>query len=111
MCSWNSILWSDESWFKRKRVFNLHNLHQEAVENHCIIRQDRFPHQFELNSWVRILEGKIIDKFELSSRFNDLDFSKDELKNLLNEIPQEIRDRMWLQHDGALAHFLQQVTK
>lgn len=109
-----SILWSDESCFKRMGIFNMHNLHFWNVENPHIVRQDRFQHQFGVNLWAGILDGKIIGPFELPPRLNGvryLQFLRDELGNLLNEVSQDVRDRMWLQHDGAPAHFARQVTE
>lgn len=108
----NSILWSDESSFKRVGVFNMHNLHYWSRENPQIVREDRFQHQFGVNLWAGILDGRVIGPFELPSRLNGvryLDFLRNDLNNLLEEVPQEVRERMWLQHDGAPAHYSRQV--
>lgn len=110
----NLIMWSDESCFKRLGVFNMHNLHHWAIENPRIVREHRFQHQFGVNLWAGILNGKIIGPFELAPRLNGaryLHFLRNDLGNLLADIPQDIRNRMWLQHDGAPAHFSRQVTE
>lgn len=110
----NNILWCDESCFKKIGVFNMHNLHHWAVENPRIIREDRFQHQFSVNLWAGILDNKVIGPFELPSRLNGaryLEFLRNDLNNLLVDVPQEIRGRMWLQHDGAPAHYSRQVTQ
>lgn len=109
----DSILWSDESCFKRVGVFNMHNLHCWAVENPKIVREDRFQHQFGVNLWVGILGGRVIGPFELPPRLNGaayLQFLRTDFNTLLEDIPQEVRERMWLQHDGAPAHYSRQVT-
>lgn len=110
----NSILWSDESCFKRVGVFNIHNLHEWAVVNPRIVREDRFQHQFGVNLWAGILDGKLIGPFELPPRLNGaryLQFLRNDLSNLLANVPQEVCERMWLQHDGAPAHYCRQVRE
>lgn len=110
----NSILWSDESCFKRMGVFNIHNLHHWSVVNPRIVREDRFQHQFGVNLWAGILDGRMIGPFELPPRLNGagyLQFLRRDLGNLLADVPQEVRERMWLQHDGAPAHYSRQVTE
>lgn len=110
----NSILWSDESCFKRVGVFNMHNLHHWAVVNPHTVREDRFQHQFGVNLWLGILDGRVIGPFELPPRLNGaryLQFLRSDLETLLEDIPQEVRERMWLQHDGAPAHYSRQVTE
>lgn len=106
------ILWSDESSFRRLGVFNMHNLHFWAVENPRIRREDRFQYQFGINLWAGILGGRLIGPFELPARLNGdryLEFLQQHLYDLLEDVPLDLRARMWLQHDGAPAHSAQIV--
>lgn len=108
----NKILWTDESSFRRVGIFNIHNLHYWAVENPHIIRDDHFQHQFGVNLWAGIVEGRLIGPVELPSRVSGdtyLTFLQNELDGILEDVNiQTLRD-MWLQHDGAPPHFARQV--
>lgn len=59
-----------------------------------------------------ILNGQIIDPFELPENLNREiyhDFLEDELPNLLEDAPLATRRAMWLQNDGCPAHYARGV--
>lgn len=109
----NNILWSDESSFMRIGIFNIHNLHYYARTNPHVVRNDRFQHQFSINMWAGIIGGQLLT-FELPPRLNGaryLNFLQNNLNELLEqaEISQQVQQSMWLQHDGAPAHYAREV--
>lgn len=110
----DSILWSDESTFKKDGFMNLHNLHEWRIENPHLIREDRSQYRFKVNLWTGILNGKIIGPFELPENLNGeiyLNFLQNVLPNLLEDVPLSIYGRLWFQQDGCPAHYARLVRE
>lgn len=110
----NKILWTDESSCHRRGIFNIHNLHSWNFENPHIMRPDRFQHQFKINLWTGILNGHVIGPFEFPPTLNSenyLEFLQIQLTHLLEDVPLEVRQTMWFQHDGCPAHYGRQVRE
>lgn len=87
---------------------NLHNLHSWELENPHLMREDRSQYQFKINYWTGILSGIIIGPFELPGNLTGqsyLEFLQNDLPNLLEEVPEELRESYWLQNDGCPAHY------
>ncbi|KAJ8728535.1 hypothetical protein PYW07_006231 [Mythimna separata] len=104
----NKILWSDESSCRRDGYLNLHNLHSWQLVNPHLMREDRSQHQFKINLWAGIINGQIIGPFELPATLNAeyyLHFLRNELPTLLENVPEDVRQAMWLQNDGCPAHY------
>lgn len=111
----NKVLWSDESSFRRMGIFNTHNLHYYSRVNPHIIRNDRFQHQFGINMWAGIIDQKLM-LHEMPPRLNGaayLNFLENNLNPILNEaeVPEEVREEMWLQQDGAPPHYAREVRQ
>lgn len=110
----DKILWSDESTCRKDGFLNLHNLHSWQLENPRLIREDRSQYQLKINLWTGIINGQIIGPFELPAILNAdiyLDFLVNTLPGLLEDVPQEIRNEMWLQNDGCPAHYAVRVRE
>ena len=63
-----------------------------------------------LHVWVGIINGYIIGPHFFERTINGemyLDFLRNDLPGYLEEIPLNVRQRMWFQHDGAPAHHYQ----
>lgn len=108
----HKILWTDESCFTRTGVFNHHNSHIWAQENPRGIRIRSFQHEFSVNVWLGLINGYICGPFFLPPRLNSvlfLDFLTNNLYDLFDDIPAEVRHNSWFQMDGAPAHFGRQV--
>ena len=76
------------------------------------MREDRSQYQFKINLWTGILNGKIIGPFQLPETLNGdiyLDFLRNQLPNLLEDVPLNILRDMWYQHDGCPAHYARPV--
>lgn len=46
------------------------NLHHWIAVIPLIVQEDRFQHQFRVNLWAGILDGRIIGPFKLPQRLN-----------------------------------------
>lgn len=102
-----TILWTDESHFKRNGIFNIHNYHSWAVDNPHLARQSNFQEQFSVNLWSGIVNEQLIGPFQLPDRLDGeeyLNFLRNNLNPLLEEIDLETRRDMFFQHDGAPCH-------
>nr|CAI5818536.1 unnamed protein product [Callosobruchus analis] len=85
------ILFTDEASFTRSGVTNLHNRH---------------------NVWMGIVENMLIGPFRLPIRLNGenyLYFLQNNLLQLLENVPLELRRNMWFMQDSAPAHFTRAV--
>lgn len=104
----DKILFSDESAFTREGIFNTRNSHVWHYENPHEIVLRGYQDRFSVNVWAGIIGNKIIGPYLLPNRLSGpiyLTFLRETLPELLEELPVETRVRMWLQHDGAPAHF------
>lgn len=110
----SSILWTDESYFSRDGVFNMHNNHQWALQNPHTVRVHAHQQRFGLNVWAGILGNFLIGPFVFPERLSaDIfrDFLQNDLDDLLENVPLAVRRRMWLQMDGAPAHYGRNVRE
>lgn len=102
------ILYTDEAQFTREGVFNQHNLHQWREENPHAVREHGFQHRYSVNVWAGILGDRIIGPHIFPGTLTGNMYSaflEFILPQLLENVPLNIRRRMWFQHDGAPAHF------
>ena len=102
-----SILFSDEACFTRDGYFNSRNSHIWHDENPHAVAPRRHQQQFSVNMWAGIL-GENIIVYLLPARLSAniyLDFLQNILPLLLQNIPLNLRNNMWFQHDGAPPHF------
>ena len=99
------VLFTDEFTFTRNGILNLRNMHVWADENpHAQVVQSH-QHRFSINIWAGIIADHIIGPHLLPNRLTGeiyLTFLRDTLPTLLDTVPLEIRQVMWLQHNGAL---------
>ena len=104
----NLVLFTDEAQFTRDGIFNFHNQHNWMEDNPHAIVQSRHQHQFSINVWAGIIGNELIGPHILPRRLTGnayAYFLEHDLPRLLDVIPLETRDLMWLMHDGAPPHF------
>lgn len=109
-----TILWTDESHFKRCGIFNIHNYHSWNIENPHLPRESNFQEQFSVNLWSGILNGQLISPFELPDRLNGeayLNFLRNNLDGLLEDMDLLTIRHMIFQNDGAPCHFARIVRE
>lgn len=110
----NHILWTDEATFTRAGFTNHRNAHIWAVENPHVMWPTTFQHQFSINVWAGIIDDLIIGPYILPNRLNQeifLNFLQEIFPTLLEDVPLATRLNMWLQLDGAPAHFARPVRQ
>lgn len=102
------VLFTDESTFHNNGLVNRHNFHYYDTENRHLYRTvDR------QNRWCINVFGGIIDDYVIGPYFFDehlngaifLRFLKHDFWTLLENVPLDVRRKMWLQLDGAPPHF------
>lgn len=102
------ILWSDEASFKSDGTINRHNMHYWSETNPRWMREVQSQGRWSINVWCGILGGQIIGPFIFNETLNGeryLNFLRNELPLLLEDVPLAIRRDMFFQHDGCPAHF------
>lgn len=103
-----TILWTDESHFKRCGVFNIHNYHSWNIQNPHESRGSNFQEHFSVNLWSGIVNGQLIGPFELPDRLNGdsyLNFLREDLNGLLDNVDLATRRNLIIQIDGAPCHY------
>lgn len=106
------VLWTDEAQFTRSGLFNSRNFHMWMEDNPHATWEHSHQYQFSVNMWAGIIDNKLIGPIELPARLNAehyLNFLRDDLNTLLEDIDLETRRLMWYQHDGAPPHYARVV--
>lgn len=102
------VLFTDEASFTREGIFNNRTAHCWSAENpHAVVVRGH-QERFAVNVWAGIIGDHLIGPYLLPNRLNSavyLAFIRDILPNLLENVPLQVRNVMWFQHDGAPAHF------
>lgn len=108
------ILSVDEAIFTRNGINNFRNTHVWAIDNPHAIKRTNFQHRFSVNVWAGIVNGILIGPHILPDRLTGeeyLNFLQNHLPNLLEQVPLNIRQDMWLLQDGAPPHFRRDVRE
>src|SRR5699024_3507992 len=108
----DKVLFSDEASFSNNGGVNKHNCHYYAQNNPRWMRAGHFQRVILTDVWCRIIEGKIIGPFFFHEKLNGqvyLNFLRNFLPMLLEEVDLNTRQNMWFQQDGAPPHFHRDV--
>jgi hypothetical protein len=102
-----NILFTDEANFSRDCIRNFRNNHIWAEENPHDFFEGNHQYQFSLNVWLGIIDDHLIGPYFLPRRLDGDSYCHllEELPIILEEVPIQIRQRLWFMHDGAPAHF------
>lgn len=106
------ILFTDEAFFTRRGITNVHNEHVYADENPHAIKVKHFQHEFGINVWMGVINNLLVGPFELPNRLNSneyLAFLRDHFQPLLEDVPYALRRDMYFMQDGAPPHFARAV--
>lgn len=104
----SSILFTDEAGFGHNGIFNLHNEHYWCDENPHLVVEHGYQNKFAVNVWAGIIGDHLIGPHFFPQRLNGaiyLDFLRNQLPILLEDVPLGVRNEMWLLHDGAPPHY------
>lgn len=102
------VLFSDESTFTNHGTINRHNMHYWSVENPHWLRQVEHQRPWNVNVWCGIIGDKLIGPHFIHGHLNGEKYQQlleDVLPTLLEDVPLDVRQTMWFQHDGCPAHF------
>lgn len=111
------ILWTDESKFDQDGITNYHNLHYwspKAQLNPNKKRVKGSQRRFSLNVWMGIVSNYLIGPYFLPERLDGEtyeNFLRQDLSDLLDDIPLDLIRDMWFQHDGCPAHYRRSVRE
>ena len=96
------------SSFSNNRGVNKHNCHHYAQNNPRWIREGHFQRVYSTSAWYGILGNKILGSSFFHERLNGqvyLNFLRNILPMLLEEVDLQRRLNMWLQQNGAPPYF------
>lgn len=102
-----SILWTDESKFDQDGITNYHNAHYwapKAGRNPNKKRVKGSQRRFSPNVWMGIISNHLIGPYFLPHNLNGEtyeNFLRQDLPDLLENIPLNLIRDMWFQHDGC----------
>lgn len=101
------VLWSDESNFSNKGMFNRKNYHFWSRENPFLAHPTNPQHRFSLNVWCGMIGSKIVGPFFYrgsltGERYED--FMSHVLEDFVDNVNLMDRPRIYFQQDGAPAH-------
>ena len=102
------ILWTDEAIFNREGCFNSHDKHVWSDENPLALRPRAAQVRWSINLWAGICGEFIVGPYILPDRLDGPAykyFLEHVLPDLMDDIPYEVRQNMYYQHDGAGPHF------
>lgn len=110
----SKILFTDEAGFSREGIFNYHNNHFWADVNPHEISQRRHQVRFSVNVWLGVIGDVLLGPVFLPNRLNGasyLDFLRNMLPELLDDMTLHERATMWFMQDGAPPHFTLDVRR
>ena len=108
------VCFGDEATFNSNGSLNRHNCHYWSPVNPYWYRQVLNQHRWSLHVWVGICNGQIIGPHFFERTINGemyLDFLQNHFPGYLEDIPINVRQRMWFQQDGAPAHYSRRVRR
>jgi hypothetical protein len=110
----STILWTDEATFNSDGGVNCHNMHYWSAENPHWMQTVQHQGRWSVNVWCSILGGTIIVPYFFNRALTGnvfLEFLRNTLPILLEDINLELRRNMFLQLDGCPAHFANNVRE
>lgn len=110
----SKIMFSDEATFRSNGAVNRHNMHYYSTVNPFWVREIQNQNHWSLNVWCGIKNLQIIGPYffhEPLTGHRYLNFLQNELPQLLEEVDNIEREQMWIQQDGAPAHYHREVRE
>lgn len=104
----STILWTDEATFNSDGGVNFHNMHFWAAENPHWMQEVQHQGRWSVNVWCGIIGGTIVGPYFFEQALTGnifLEFLRNTLPVLLENVNLELRQNMFLQLDGCPAHF------
>lgn len=108
------VLFTDECTFHSNGIPNKHNYHHYAQENPHITMPINNQNRFSINVWAGIIGQHLIGPHFFEERLTGaryLEFLRNTLPELMEDVPLNVIRHMWFQHDGAPVHFTQPIVE
>lgn len=108
------VLFTDECTFHRNGFVNRHNFHFYDTDNPHRVFVNNFQHRWSINVWGGIVHDFVIGPYFFENRVTGevfLNFLREDFPRLTQDLPDFVRHHMWLQLDGAPAHFSANVRE
>lgn len=102
------ILWTDESTFHNNGLVNGRNYHYYSDTNPHLVVEAHRQNRWSVNVWGGIIGTQIIGPYFINGTLTGqtyYNFLNNEFLELLEDVPLIVRRNMWLQQDGAPAHY------
>lgn len=103
----DGLLMSDECQFYNDGSVNRHNCHYYAQENPHWAMDGHTQRRWHVNVWCGIVGNHVVGPYFIEGNVDSLsyvNFLNNILPELLENVPLQIRMRMWFQQDGHPAH-------
>lgn len=103
----NRILWTDEANFSNRGMFNRKNTYCWSDQNPLQINPAKHQRQFSLNCWAGIFGTRIVGPIFYEGTLTGeryLAFLRPMLEDFIDELPLNLRGRVYFQQDGAPLH-------
>jgi hypothetical protein len=103
-----SSLYRGEACFTVQGAFSLHNGRLCSRDNPHSIRERGYQDRFSVSIWDGVVEDIDVGPCQLPDRQSDQrhhDFHETVLPGLLEDIPQAVRQSLWLQHNRFPVHY------
>lgn len=108
------VMFTDESTFHRNGFVNRHNFHFYDTQNPHALVVNNFQHQWSLNVWGGVIHDYVIGPHFFEEHLNGrlfLEFLQNDFVRLTDNLPGFIKNRMWVQLDGAPPHYSRYVRE
>lgn len=102
------VLFTDECTFHNNGIVNRHNFHYYDTENRHFFHTVDHQNRWSVNVFGGIVGNHVIGPYFFNGHLNGrkfIRFLRTAFWDLLEDVPLNIREKMWLQLDGAPAHF------
>ena len=109
----DKVLWCDEATFTTAGIFNRKNKHFWATQNPHKIEPIKKQGRKSLHVWCGLIKNKIIGPIIFEGTLTGhryLDFLRNEIERLLEELPVLQYNQIIWHQDGAPPHNIQAVT-
>lgn len=101
------ILFSDESTFTSNGTVSSQNCRWWADRNPHFTIECRDQYHFKVNVWCGIFRNRLIGPYFFRNNLNSetyLNFLRNDIANVISQMPEEEKRRLWFQQDGASIH-------
>jgi hypothetical protein len=101
------ILWTDESTFCNNKMYNRRHIHYWCKENPHIVYARDNQRRFSVKVWCGVVGGHVLGPIFYEGNLTGnqyLQMLQNEIADLMDDLPLDIRINLFFQQDGAPPH-------